>query len=129
MASSGAPNANGTPLRQEAGKVIHTIGLGAGPAAAPFVAAALLPVCGVAVLVAELVFVLILFGIVVYGTQEHADRVFRLLRWLRSRPEPPAPASLYGDNSLRISRTPAQKPFEPQKTPEVDKFTTGHSGE
>jgi hypothetical protein len=89
MASSEAPDATGTHFRQEASKVSWA----AGPAAFPFAAAALRPVLGIAVLVAELVFVLILFGIVVYGAKEQADRVFRLLRWLRNRPEPPAPTS------------------------------------
>src|ERR1035441_7963716 len=92
MANHGAPDAGGTHLRSEAGRII----LGAGPAAAPFTAAAFHPVMGAAVLVTELVFVLIVFGIIVYGTREQADRVFRLLRWLRNCKEPPAPPRLPG---------------------------------
>jgi hypothetical protein len=109
MASNEAPDAVGTRSQQEAGRVIRAIGLGAGPAAAPFAAAALQPVLGAALLATELVFVLIVFGIVVYGTQEQVDWVFRLLRWLRSRPEPPAPASLHEDNPPRIL---AHQPLE-----------------
>jgi hypothetical protein len=101
MASSGTRDAAGTRLRHEASMVIGPISLGVRTAAAPFVAAALLPALGAAVLAAELVFALILFGIVVYGTQEKADRVFRLLRWARNCPEPPAPS---GKAQARLDR-------------------------
>jgi hypothetical protein len=107
MASFQAPDPNGTHLPQEARRIIHAIGKGAGPAAAPIAAAALLPVLGVAVLVAELTLVLIVFGIAVYGTQERVDRIFRLLRWLRSRPEPSPPTSAQ-ENSTR--HLPAHQP-------------------
>jgi hypothetical protein len=105
MASNEAPDATVTHLRQEAGRMIRPIAIGAGPAAAPLAAAALHPVLGAALLVTELVFVLIVFGVVIYGTQEQVDRVFRLLRWLRSRPEPPAPKPKpsHQNNQSRIS--------------------------
>jgi hypothetical protein len=112
MADSGAPDAIGANVRQESSRVIRAIGLSVGPAAAPFAAAALLPEMGAAVLAVELVLTLLVFGIAVYGTQEQADRVFRLLRWLYNRPEPPAPPSLRGKKAplppLRRRRQSAQ---------------------
>jgi hypothetical protein len=89
MASSETHDGAGARLRQATGGAICAIGMGAGPAVVPLAAAACLPILGVAVLVAEMVIILTLFGIVVYGTQEHVDRVFRLLRWIRNCPEPP----------------------------------------
>jgi hypothetical protein len=90
MASSGTHDAFGARSRRVTGRAIYAMGMGAGPAAVPLAAAACLPTLGVAVLAAELVIVLTLFGTVVYGTQERVDRVFRLLRWIRNCPEPPA---------------------------------------
>ena len=90
MVSNEAPDAAGTSPQQKSGGVVRAISFGVGPAAAPIAAVTFHPVLGVALLAAELVFVLTVLGIVVYGAQERADRVFRLLRWLRSRPEPPA---------------------------------------
>jgi len=109
MASNEAPDATGTRPQHETGRVIRVIGLGAGTASAPFAAATLVPVLGAALLAAELAFVLMVFGIAVYGTQERADRVFRLLRWLSGRPEPPAPTSLHENNP---PRAPAHQPSE-----------------
>jgi|ERR1035438_6467823 hypothetical protein len=101
MAGNKAPDASGKCSQQEASRATRAIGLGAGPVVAPFAAVALQPVFGAALLAAELVLVLIVLGIVVYGTQDHADRAFRLLRWLRSRPEPPAPIPPDEDKALR----------------------------
>jgi hypothetical protein len=88
MASSGTRDAADRRLRQVNGRAICAIGMSTGPAAAPLAAAACQPILGAAVLAAELVIVLTLFGIIVFGTQEHVDRVFRLLRWIRNCPEP-----------------------------------------
>ena len=101
MAGSGAPDPIGAHVRHKASKIIRAVGPGAGPAAAPFAAAALLPEMGAAVLAVELILTLIVLGIVVYGTQDRANRVFRLLRWLYNRPEPPAPPSLCSENPPR----------------------------
>jgi hypothetical protein len=106
MASNQTPDTSSARPQQEIGRLFHTIGRGAGPVTVPFAAAALQPVLGVALLAAELVFILIVFGIVVYGTHEQADRVFRLLRWLRSRPEPSAPITLQAKDPA------AQQPAE-----------------
>lgn len=70
------------------GKIVRAVGLGTGPAAGSLTIA-FEPALGAVVLLTEMAFVLILFAIVVFGTQEQADRVFRLLRWLRNSSEPP----------------------------------------
>jgi uncharacterized membrane protein YfbV (UPF0208 family) len=88
-----APDPRSKHLRQKVHKVTHAIRLGAGLAAAPVSVIALPPALGAAALAAELAFAVALAGIVIYGTREQADRTFRLLRWLRDRPEPPAPTS------------------------------------
>jgi hypothetical protein len=36
--------------------------------------------------------VLALAGAALYGSDRHSERAFRMMRWLASRPEPPAPA-------------------------------------
>lgn len=124
MANHGAPDAGGTHLRSEAGRII----LGAGPAAAPFTAAAFHPVMGAAVLVTELVFVLIVFGIIVYGTREQADRVFRLLRWLRNCPEPPAPPRLPGITNDAFPATATEMFRVPEDTTPLTNSPEEHSG-
>ncbi len=91
MTGNQAADSSGKHPQQETGRIIRAIGLGAGPVAAPFIAVALQPVLGAAVLAGEMILVLVVLGIVVYGTQDQAERAFRLLRWLRSQPEPPAP--------------------------------------
>lgn len=116
MASNKALDTTGTRPQKGFSPVIRAIGLGAGPAAAPL-AAVLHPVLEAVLLATELIFVLIVFGIVVYGTQEQADRIFRLLRWLRNRPEPPASASPHENNS------PHTTAHQPQETTQVTKDT------
>ena len=126
MAGNEALDAADTRPQQETGRVIRAIGLGAGPVAAPFAAVALQPVLGAALLAAELVTVLVVFTIVVYGSQEHANRVFRLLRWLRGRPEPPAPTSLNEDKAPRIT---AHQPVEsPQATKDIRWWAKSSAG-
>lgn len=41
---------------------------------------------------ASLVTVLTIIGAVLFGTDKTCERIFRLLRWLANRPEPPSPA-------------------------------------
>lgn len=38
-------------------------------------------------------FTLIVFAAITLGSEETCNRVFRFLRWMTNRPEPPAPAS------------------------------------
>lgn len=49
------------------------------------------PAIGKALAVTLIVLAILLVGVVVFGGQDRCDRVFRLLRWLANRPEPPAP--------------------------------------
>jgi hypothetical protein len=123
ITSNEALDATGTQPRQELSRVIRAISLGAGPAAAPLAATAFDPVLGAALLAAELVFVLIVFGIAVYGPQEQVDRVFRLLRWLRNRPEPPAPIPAHHGN---LPYAPAYQPVETTRaTKDARRSATG----
>ncbi len=88
MASSGEHDAHDTHLWPWPGRVLSAFGVSAVLTAVPSFTAGVRPVFGIAVLAAEVVFVLALSGIAIFGKQEQADRVFRLLRWLRNRPEP-----------------------------------------
>lgn len=36
---------------------------------------------------------LIVFAVITLGSEQTCDRVFRFLRWITNRPEPPAPGS------------------------------------
>jgi hypothetical protein len=49
------------------------------------------PAIGKALAVTLAVLTVALVAVVVFGGQDKCDRVFRLLRWLANRPEPPAP--------------------------------------
>lgn len=80
------PRAHQRAIRQ-----LRVLGLSLSPLAAPLAAAAFNPVLGIIVPMIELIVVLALIGIVVYGHQEQVDRIFRLLRWFRDRAEPPRP--------------------------------------
>jgi len=73
------------------------LGTGLGVLAAEGAADYLHPALSAALTVADVaipvILVLIVFAVVVRGSQQTCDRVFRLLRWITNRPEPPAPAS------------------------------------
>ncbi len=128
MTRNKAPDAASTRSQQESGRVIRAISFGVGPVAAAFAAAGLRPVFGTALLTAELVFVLMVFMIAVFGAQQHVDRVFRLLRWLRNCPEPPAPETLDADNLPRI---PVHRPLrtsDAMKVRQSAKSSADHSG-
>lgn len=70
------------------------IGVGAG-AVGEGVAGYLHPVLGEALAAADIIVPLaiglILLTAILRGSRETCERVFRLLRWLANRPEPPAP--------------------------------------
>jgi hypothetical protein len=94
MTSGEAHGAAGKRPRRKANTVATLISTRAGTFAMPLAATAFRPALGMAMLAAELLFAFILSEIAVYGTQERADRVFRLLRWASNRPEPPAPPEI-----------------------------------
>jgi len=68
---------------------------GAGMVGAPGVAACVSPVLGAVLAVVDvvvpLVAALVVVGVVTCGSAEACNRVFRLLRWIADRPEPPGP--------------------------------------
>lgn len=88
MANSEAPGHAGSHSPTQTIRALRVIGLGAVPIAASFAATGFIPVLALIVPVIVLILALTLIGIAVFGPQ---DRVFRLLRWLRDRPEPPRP--------------------------------------
>jgi hypothetical protein len=70
-------------------------GLGAGSAAGAYAAVSLhylageiLAAAGTAVFLATVV---VLLAVTVFGSTEHSNRVFRILRWVRGKEEPPEP--------------------------------------
>ena len=67
-----------------AGAVIVSLGT-------PAVAEVLHPLLGEIITSAEAVVVLVVILTAVFGNQDQRERAFRLLRWLRDRPEPPGP--------------------------------------
>ncbi|MFI6485150.1 hypothetical protein ACIBH1_45080 [Nonomuraea sp. NPDC050663] len=52
---------------------------------------ALLHPIGVVVVCVELALVIVIIGCLLFGSDETVERIFRLLRWIANRPEPPAP--------------------------------------
>jgi hypothetical protein len=52
------------------------------------------PLIGTVLAFADLGTLLVIFAVVLFGSDHACDRVFRLLRWAANRPEPPAPPSL-----------------------------------
>lgn len=57
----------------------------------PLGIAMLYPLLGAVLAVVELVMILTVLGTALFGSQTLSERAFRLLRWLRDRPEPPSP--------------------------------------
>jgi hypothetical protein len=41
----------------------------------------------------DIVVPLLIMGLIILGNQDTCDRIFRLLRWMANRPEPPSPKS------------------------------------
>ena len=69
------------------------LGVAAAEAAAGYLHPALAEALAIADVAIPVMLVLIVFAVVVLGSQQTCDRVFRLLRWITNRPEPPAPGS------------------------------------
>lgn len=71
------------------------LGTGLGIVAAEVAEGALHPALAEALAIADLaipvVIMLIVFAVIIWGSQQTVDRVFRLLRWITNRPEPAAP--------------------------------------
>ena len=65
-------------------------GIGLTSLAAPVSIAAVAPLPGEIAAAVELLAMLTIIGTALFGSQALSDRGFRLLRWIRNRPEPPA---------------------------------------
>lgn len=98
---------SGTPGRS--GAWVRPLGLTASGAVAGAGSYVLNPLAGVIIVYAETGVVLLLAVLVVraalFGTPEQHRRAFRLLRWLKDRPEHPDPD---GETAGRTDRAPKQ---------------------
>jgi hypothetical protein len=68
-------------------------GVGAGAIGVPAVIGYLHPAFGVILASSEAVVIVVVFAAALFGSPAISERAFRLLRWLRNRPEPPAPST------------------------------------
>lgn len=69
------------------------VGTGLISVGAPLGVALLHPLLGEAIAIIELAVMLTVLGTALFGSQILSERAFRLLRWLRNRPEPLAPTT------------------------------------
>jgi hypothetical protein len=88
------PARHGTRIAGIIGQVFGQ-GLGLGSAAGAYAAVSLHCLAGEILVAAATAILLatgvILISITVFGSAESSDRVFRILRWIRNKEEPPAP--------------------------------------
>jgi hypothetical protein len=68
------------------------VGTGLISVGAPLGVALLHPLLGEVIAIIELAVMLTVLGTALFGSQILSERAFRLLRWLRNRPEPLAPS-------------------------------------
>ena len=70
----------------------RSVGAGAASLATPVSIGILHPVLGEVIAIIEVAVALTIIGIALFGSPALSERAFRLLRWIRNRPEPQAPA-------------------------------------
>ncbi len=70
----------------------RSVGIGGASLATPVGIGVLHPVLGEVIAIIEVVVVLTVIGTALFGSPALSERAFRLLRWIRNRPEPQAPA-------------------------------------
>ncbi len=85
-----ADTRNPLPGRWKLGAAVGTLGA---EATAAYVSPSLGAVLAAADVIVPLAIAIVLLGAVLLGSKETCDRVFRLLRWIANRPEPPPPAA------------------------------------
>ena len=94
--NSGAPNPQGSPTRHRAAGWAK-LGTGLVILASEVAEGALHPALADALAIADLAIpvacMLVVFVVITRGSQQTCERVFRFLRWMTNRPEPPAPGS------------------------------------
>lgn len=85
------------------GKRVLGAGAGAGVLGGEGLAAYLHPALGEALAAADVIVPvavgLVLLAAILLGSSQTCERVFRLLRWIANRPEPPAPERVAPDQS------------------------------
>jgi hypothetical protein len=84
----------------------RVVGAGAGLAGTEGITEYLHPALGQVLVTADVIapaaIALLLLAFILFGSKEKEERVFRLLRWLTNRPEPPAPAPQGPGRSSRL---------------------------
>jgi hypothetical protein len=83
----------------------RSVGAGVVSIGTPLGAAALHPLLGEVMTAVELMVILTVLGTALFGSNTLSERAFRLLRWLRDRPEPPG---LSDTARTRAPRQPAK---------------------
>lgn len=63
-----------------------------------------------------LVVLLVLMIVIVFGSDQRCNRVFRLLRWLANRPEPPAPDSMAAGQKTARPQKPRKASVRPVRS-------------
>jgi hypothetical protein len=85
-----------------------SLGLGPGGIAGACTAARLHSLVGeilaAAMIAVPLATGVILVAVIVFGSTESSNRVFRLLRWIRDKEEPPAPRASLGKEIAALRR-------------------------
>lgn len=74
-------------------KLVTGLAVAAAEAVADYLHPGLAEALAIADVAIPVILLLILFAVVVLGSHQTCDRVFRLLRWITNRPEPTAPDS------------------------------------
>jgi len=84
-------------------------------------------VLGEVIAIIEVAVALTIIGIALFGSPALSERAFRLLRWIRDRPEPQAPVSGHlGDSGVHERRCgPARRVARQQQKPQ--RLPTGWS--
>jgi hypothetical protein len=82
-------------------------GIGLTSLAAPVSIAAVAQLPGEIAAAVELLAMLAIIGTALFGSQTLSDRAFRLLRWIRNRPEPPvlAPVPIQASSPVTAEST------------------------
>jgi hypothetical protein len=94
--NSGAVNPQPSPSRHRTAgwaKLGTGLVILAGEAAEGALHPALADTLAIADLVIPVACMLVVFAVITRGSEQTCDRVFRFLRWIANRPEPPAPGS------------------------------------
>lgn len=105
------PDPVGGRTKAAGARSVSWMGL-AGAVGVQGVIAATHPVLAAGLVSAELALVYVLVMTVVFGSEEHGERVFRLLRWAKGKPEPPVdlPSLAASTDGARIELRPGEEP-------------------